>query len=154
MRTAPAGIDRTMNLNLDRWHSVLCLLCLYLCFRGLSVVSWILRLGALCDFLWCAFCFYLQVSEWNSCPAGWRRQWEHVLWVPTAAAQTLHWVYQDSARGQQGNVTSMHVSLKTLKLFLETVRAFKDDEMNELSEFSMPLICFLFGIQSWRTPLE
>lgn len=52
-----------------------------------------------------AFCF--QVSEWKPCPAAWWGQSEHIIWIPTAAAQTLYWVYKKPACGQQGTVWCM-----------------------------------------------
>lgn len=58
-----------------------------------------------------AFCS--QVSEWESCPAAWRGQWEHIIWIPTAAAQTLYRMYKKPACGQQGTVWSMLSWLNT-----------------------------------------
>ena len=50
--------------------------------------------------------FLSQVSEWKSCTAAWGGQQEHFLWIPTAAAQTLRWMYKEPACGQQGTVWS------------------------------------------------
>lgn len=46
--------------------------------------------------------FHSQVSEWELCITARRGQWEHILWISTVAAQTLHWLYKEPARGQQG----------------------------------------------------
>lgn len=46
--------------------------------------------------------FLSQVSEWKSCIAARRRQREHIIWIPTAAAQTLYWMYKELTCGQQG----------------------------------------------------
>lgn len=93
--------NETMNLNHDVHIPFLlyvynCLLFFFSHF--FSLFAYILRV-ALCS----------QVLEWKSCSlAAWRGQWEHIIWIPTAAAQTLYWMYKEPSCGHQGIVTTKY----------------------------------------------
>lgn len=101
-----------------------------------SLFAYILRV-ALCS----------QVLEWKSCSlAAWRGQWEHIIWIPTAAAQTLYWMYKEPSCGHQGIVTTKY----TFRIYITHVF------MKLLVAIDFyPIILYLFGYcKCWRTPLE